>query len=71
MMHTAGPFGTSSAAVKSRPRAGGMPSVGKNPWLTRWPLSCSGCSPLPVSVKLSNALTAIDENDRVVRSSSS
>ena len=29
-MHTAGPFGRSSSAVKLRPRAGRMPSVGRN-----------------------------------------
>ena len=62
MMQTAGPFGRSSSAVKLRPRAGRMPSVGKNVALTRWLLSCSG-SPLPVSVKLSNAEMPIDEND--------
>ena len=62
MMHTAGPLGTSSSAVKFRPRAGRIPIVGKNVALTRCPLSCSG-SPFPVSVKLSNAEIAIDEND--------
>ncbi len=70
MMHTVGPFGTSSATVKSRPCAGWMPSVRKNRQLTRRPLSWLGCSLTPVSVKLSNALTASDENDRVERSSS-
>ncbi len=54
MMHTAGPFGMSSASEKLRPRAGRMPSVGRKEALTRSPFSCSG-SPLPVSVKLSNA----------------
>ena len=62
MMQTAGPFGRSSPAVKLRPRAGRTPSVGRNVALTRWPFSCSG-SPLPVSVKLSNAEMPIDEND--------
>ena len=61
-MHTAGPFGRSSSRVKLRPRAGRMPSVGKKDALTRWLLSCWG-SPLPVSVKLSNAEMPIDEND--------
>ena len=70
MMHTVGPFGTSSAGVKSRPRAGGMPSVLKKPELTRRLLSCAGCSPAAVNVKLSNALTASAENECDVRSSS-
>ena len=68
-MHTAGPFGTSSAALKSRPRAGGMPSVLKNAPLTRWPFNCIGCSPLPVNVKLSNARhSRSSENDLALRS---
>jgi len=61
MMQTAGPFGRSSSAVKLRPRAGRMPSVGKNDALTRWPFSCSG-SPFPVSVKLSKAEMPTDAN---------
>jgi hypothetical protein len=62
MMHTAGPFGASSAAVKLRPCAGITPSVGKNDGVMRRPFNCCG-SPLPVSVKLSNALSPTDEND--------
>ena len=60
---TDGPFGRSSLAEKLRPTSGRMPSVGKNVALTRRPLSCSG-SPLPVSVKLSNAEMPTDENVR-------
>src|SRR5215831_11369432 len=63
MTHTDGPFGRSSPGEKLRPTAGRMPSVGKNVALTLRPFSCSG-SPLPVSVKLSNAERPIDENDR-------
>ena len=62
MMQTAGPLGRSSSAVKLRPTAGRMPSVGRNEALTRRPFSCSG-SPLPVSVKLSNAEIA-DRRER-------
>jgi hypothetical protein len=60
-MHTAGPLGRSSSAVKLRPRAGTMPRVGRNVAVTRRLFSCSG-SPFPVSVKLSNAELATDEN---------
>jgi len=58
-MQASGPFGKSSSAVKLRPMAGRMPSVGRNDALTRRPFSCSG-SPLPVSVKLSNAEMPIE-----------
>jgi hypothetical protein len=61
MMQTAPPFGRSSSAVKLRPSAGRIPSVGRNVALTRWPFSCSG-SPFPVSLKLSNAEMPIEEN---------
>ena len=62
MTQTAGPFGTSSSAVKKRPRAGTTPSVAKNAPLVRSPESCSG-SPVPVTVKLSNALMPNEAND--------
>src|SRR5262245_13851732 len=62
MMHTAGPFETSSSFVKFRPRAGSTPRVGKKVALALSPFSCSG-SPFPVNVKLSNVVMAIDEND--------
>src|SRR5262249_32285486 len=60
---TDGPFGRSSLAEKLRPRAGRTPSVGKNVTLTRRLFNCSG-SPLPVSVKLSNAEMPTDESER-------
>src|SRR6266540_1133618 len=62
MTQTAGPLGRSSSAVKLRPTVGTTPSVGKNVALTRSPFNCSG-SPLPVSVKLSNAEIPTDENN--------
>ena len=64
MMHTAGPFGRSSSAVKLRPSAGMMPSVGRNVESIRWPFNCSG-SPLLVSEKLSNAEIPTEAKTRV------
>jgi len=49
---------------------GRMPSVGKNVAETRSPVSCVASVP-PVSVKLSNAESPIDENDRTALVSSS
>jgi hypothetical protein len=46
-----------------RPCAGITPSVGKNDGVMRRPFNCCG-SPLPVSVKLSNALSPTDRKRR-------